>query len=105
MRFTPQLRDLKWLVDRPIAHRGLHNKAGGIWENTAPAFANAIKGNYAIECDLQISADGEAMVFHDAKLDEEDWPAHGLAGFEFDLRFQISVLPSLVRVSVVLSSW
>lgn len=68
MRFTPQLRDLKWLVERPIAHRGLHNKAAGIWENTESAFAGAIKGNYAIECDLQISADGEAMVFHDATL-------------------------------------
>ena len=68
MRFTPQLRDLKWLVERPIAHRGLHNKAGGIWENTEQAFEGAIKGHYAIECDLQISANGEAMVFHDETL-------------------------------------
>jgi glycerophosphoryl diester phosphodiesterase len=69
MRFTPQLRDLKWLVDRPIAHRGLHNKSKGILENTTTAFSGAIKNNYAIECDLQRSADGEAMVFHDESLD------------------------------------
>jgi glycerophosphoryl diester phosphodiesterase len=69
VRFTPQLRDLKWLVNRPVAHRGLHNKAKEIFENTSLAFAAAIKNNYAIECDLQISADGEAMVFHDEKLD------------------------------------
>ncbi len=68
MRFTPQLRDLKWLVERPIAHRGLHDKAARVWENTASSFLGAIKADYAIECDLQISADGEAMVFHDAKL-------------------------------------
>jgi glycerophosphoryl diester phosphodiesterase len=69
MRFTPQMRALDWLVARPIAHRGLHNKAKGIVENTASAFAGAIEANYAIECDLQISADGEAMVFHDETLD------------------------------------
>jgi glycerophosphoryl diester phosphodiesterase len=68
-RFTPQLRALDWLVKRPIAHRGLHKKAEGIIENTASAFAGALAENYAIECDLQMSSDGEAMVFHDEKLD------------------------------------
>ena len=37
-------------------------------ENTPSAFAAAIAGNYGIECDLQISADGEAMVHHDDAL-------------------------------------
>ncbi len=68
MRFTPQIRALDWLVARPIAHRGLHDKANGIIENTASAFAGAISQNYSIECDLQISSDGEAMVFHDDGL-------------------------------------
>ena len=40
----------------------------GIIENTPSAFAAAIAGNYAIECDLQITADGEAMVHHDEAL-------------------------------------
>ena len=44
MRFTPQLRELDWLVARPIAHRGLHAKSKGIIENTAGAFEAAIKG-------------------------------------------------------------
>ncbi len=57
---------LDWLTARPIAHRGLHG-AGAI-ENTASAFAAAIAGGYGIECDLQISADGEAMVHHDDAL-------------------------------------
>ena len=68
MRFSPQLRDLDWLVARPIAHRGFHNKTDVI-ENTQSAFAAAIKHDYAIECDVQLSADGEAMVFHDDDLD------------------------------------
>src|SRR5436190_10793123 len=69
MRFTPQLRAFDWLVARPIAHRGLHAKSKGIIENTAGAFEAAIKGNYAIECDVQLTADGEAIVFHDDELD------------------------------------
>jgi glycerophosphoryl diester phosphodiesterase len=59
---------LTWLTARPIAHRGLHDAAAGIVENTASAFQAAIAGRYGIECDLQISADGEAMVHHDDVL-------------------------------------
>lgn len=59
---------LDWLTARPVAHRGLHDAANGVIENTASAFAAAIAGNYAIECDLRVSADGEAMVYHDAAL-------------------------------------
>src|SRR5947208_2916388 len=57
-----------WLTARPVAHRGLHDAANGVIENTPSAFAAAVAGNYAIECDLQITADGEAMVHHDATL-------------------------------------
>lgn len=57
-----------WLTARPIAHRGLHDAAAGIVENTASGFAAAIAGGYGIETDLQISVDGEAMVHHDDAL-------------------------------------
>ncbi len=67
MRFSPQLRDLSWLVARPIAHRGLHSKKK--IENTESAFAAALKHNYTIECDLQLTADGKAVVFHDDEVD------------------------------------
>jgi glycerophosphoryl diester phosphodiesterase len=59
---------LEWLTARPIAHRGLHDAAAGVIENTASAFRAAIERNYGIETDLQISADGEAMVHHDEAL-------------------------------------
>ncbi len=60
--------DLDWLTARPIAHRGLHDAANGVIENTAPAFTAAIAAGFGIETDLQISADGEAMVHHDDAL-------------------------------------
>ena len=62
-------RALKFLTARPIAHRGLHDFDAGVVENTASAFAAAIAGDYAIECDLQITRDSEAVVFHDDTLE------------------------------------
>jgi glycerophosphoryl diester phosphodiesterase len=59
---------LDWLSARPIAHRGLHNAAAGLIENTAGAVKAAIAAGYGIEVDVQISADGEAMVHHDDVL-------------------------------------
>ena len=59
---------LSWLTARPVAHRGLHDPAQGIVENTASAALAAIAGRYAIEADLQVSADGEAVVHHDDTL-------------------------------------
>jgi glycerophosphoryl diester phosphodiesterase len=56
-----------WLTARPIAHRGLHSH-NGVIENTAAAAAAAIAKNYAIECDVRRTKDGDAVVFHDATL-------------------------------------
>jgi glycerophosphoryl diester phosphodiesterase len=57
-----------WLIARPVAHRGLHDATRGVIENTPTSVAAAIAANYAIEVDLQITADGEAMVHHDDNL-------------------------------------
>jgi len=57
-----------WLTARPIAHRGLHDAAAGRVENTIGAAEAAIAAGFAIECDVQLSRDGEAMVFHDDSL-------------------------------------
>src|SRR3954469_21131557 len=58
----------KWLTARPVAHRGLHDAARGILENMPAAAQAAINGNFAIECDIQLTSDGEAMVHHDNAL-------------------------------------
>ena len=48
------------------AHRGLWGK--GIAENSLSAFAHAVEEGYGIELDVQFSADGEVVVFHDESL-------------------------------------
>lgn len=61
--------DLGWLVAKPIAHRGLHGLEPGVIENSGSAALAAIDGGFGIECDVQLTADGEAVVFHDFVLD------------------------------------
>lgn len=64
---SPHMVD--WLRERPIAHRGLHNQAKKIFENTLTACAAAVRRDYSIEVDLQPSSDGVPMVFHDYELE------------------------------------
>ncbi|WP_061936269.1 glycerophosphodiester phosphodiesterase family protein [Aureimonas sp. AU22] len=60
--------DLGWLTAQPIAHRGLHDRARGIPENSMAAFRAAIENGYAIECDIHRTSDGVPVVFHDHDL-------------------------------------
>lgn len=53
----------------PLAHRGLHDIGVGVPENSLLAFRGAVAGGYGIELDVQLAADGQAMVFHDDTLD------------------------------------
>jgi glycerophosphoryl diester phosphodiesterase len=62
------MRAPDWLTARPVAHRGLHDAARGIIENMPAAVQAAIAGNFSIEVDIQLTADGEAMVHHDGAL-------------------------------------
>lgn len=48
------------------AHRGLHGD--GIPENSLAAFAKAVENGHGLELDVQLSADGKVMVFHDDTL-------------------------------------
>jgi glycerophosphoryl diester phosphodiesterase len=57
-----------WLTRAIYAHRGFHDRAAGRIENSASAFAAAIAAGLGIECDVQRSRDGQAMVFHDDDL-------------------------------------
>jgi glycerophosphoryl diester phosphodiesterase len=58
---------MKWIKDRPIAHRGLH-KGFDIPENSISAFKRAINSNYAIELDVRFTKDEKIVVFHDKNL-------------------------------------
>ena len=64
---APEPARVAWLRGQVYAHRGLHGP--GVVENSPGAFAAAIDAGIGIECDIQPSADGRAVVFHDAMLD------------------------------------
>lgn len=52
----------------PIAHRALHDPSAGRAENSLEAVKAAVAAGYGIEVDVQLTADGEAVVFHDEEL-------------------------------------
>ena len=64
---APKPERVDWLADATYAHRGMHG--GSVVENSPAAFAAAIQRGLGIECDVQRSRDGQAMVFHDWELD------------------------------------
>lgn len=64
---APDPARVAWIGSHAFAHRGLHGP--GVPENSPAAFAAAIKRGMGIECDVQRSSDGQAMVFHDWELD------------------------------------
>ncbi|MGA0564888.1 glycerophosphodiester phosphodiesterase family protein [Ancylobacter sp. VNQ12] len=75
-----------WLTARPVAHRALHDAARGVIENTPSAVDAALAHDFAIEVDIQLSSDGEAMVFHDDTLERltlASGPAHALTAAQF----------------------
>ena len=59
-------KEVSWIIETPIAHRGLDN--GSIPENSMAAFRNAIEKGYTIELDVQFTKDKELIVFHDDDL-------------------------------------
>ncbi|ENZ81645.1 MULTISPECIES: glycerophosphodiester phosphodiesterase [Caulobacter] len=56
------------LFEPPVAHRGLWTPDGAP-ENSLAAFQAACAHGYGIELDVQLTADGEAVVFHDDRLE------------------------------------
>jgi len=64
---TPRLPDV--FLARPLAHRALHDVTDGRPENSRAAIRAAMDHGYGIEIDVQLSADHQAMVFHDYALD------------------------------------
>jgi len=65
------------------AHRGLHTEDKQVPENSISAFIAAHEGNYGVELDVQLSKDGQVVIFHDddlkrvcnieARVNSKDW--------------------------------
>ncbi len=75
---APDERRVAWLREADYAHRGLHGAS--LTENSTGAFDAAIAAGFGIECDVQRSSDGHAVVFHDFELDrltDESGPVDG----------------------------
>jgi glycerophosphoryl diester phosphodiesterase len=91
--------ELERLGAVPFAHRGLHG--GALVENSGGAIAAAVARGCGIELDVQLSRDGEAMVFHDYELDRltiEQGPLAGRSAAELQaIRLYIGneVMPRL----------
>ncbi len=58
----------KPFMGRSFAHRGLHTPDKAVPENSPAAFRAAVAAGYGIELDIQLSADGQVVVFHDDTL-------------------------------------
>jgi glycerophosphoryl diester phosphodiesterase len=59
--------DYGWLLKTPIAHRGLHNNKD-VPENSLLSIERSVEHNFPIEIDVQMTADGKIIVFHDDDL-------------------------------------
>ncbi|MDP4195357.1 MAG: glycerophosphodiester phosphodiesterase family protein, partial [Bacteroidota bacterium] len=58
---------MNWLLDTPIAHRGLFDNVK-IPENSLTSFQAAVDSGFPIELDVRILSDGHLVVFHDHAL-------------------------------------
>jgi glycerophosphoryl diester phosphodiesterase len=91
-------------LSRPLTHRGYHDRARGIIENSASAVSAAVAAGYGIEIDLQLSSDGVPMVFHDETLDRltdkaGDLNAHTAAELQqLPLKGCTDTIPTLAQI-------
>lgn len=60
--------DISFLLQSPIAHRGLHNATKNIPENSFAAFQYALIKKVPVEFDIRLLKDGQIVVYHDATL-------------------------------------
>lgn len=60
--------DMMAFMNIHYAHRGLHKDKNIAPENSLAAFELAVKNNYGIELDVQLSKDNVPVVFHDYTL-------------------------------------
>ena len=61
-------KDKKPFMYKNFAHRGLHKKDKTVPEHSLAAFERASAYGYGMELDVQLSKDGQVVVFHDDTL-------------------------------------
>lgn len=102
-----KMKDLTFLKDNLIAHRGYHNMKNKIPENSIPAFKKAIRYNYTIELDVHLTKDNKLVVFHDDNLKRvcgvnkiiEDCTYDELLKYNlFDTKYKIPLFEEVLRL-------
>ncbi|MBQ6263610.1 MAG: glycerophosphodiester phosphodiesterase [Clostridia bacterium] len=64
----PKEEKVRPFYGRNIAHRGLFSADQTVPENSLAAFSRACESGYGMELDVQLSRDGQVVVFHDDTL-------------------------------------
>ena len=99
--------ELRQLIAKPFAHRGLHGS--GRIENSRAAFQAAIEARHGIELDVQITGDGQAIVFHDEwlhRLSVDEGVVRGRTAAELArirLRDSDETIPSLPEILALIA--
>jgi glycerophosphoryl diester phosphodiesterase len=108
MQLSPSREaELRALIAKPFAHRGLHGAA--VPENSRAAFEAAIEARHGIELDVQASGDRQAMVFHDeelGRLAEEEGFLRGRSAAELKrirLRDCDETIPTLPQILALIA--
>lgn len=78
------MKDLTWIKERLIAHRGLHRLDKKVPENSKTSFALCIEKDYGIECDVNVLKDGTVVVFHDKDLKRLTHRSEALMAVTYD---------------------
>ncbi|MFN6936082.1 MAG: glycerophosphodiester phosphodiesterase family protein [Tsuneonella sp.] len=99
---APDPARVGWLKGCEYAHRGLHSDTVG--ENSPAGFAGAIARGMGIECDVQETRDGRAMVYHDWTLERLTGESGPVAGRDAEELGQVALaiggdpIPTLEKV-------
>ena len=85
---------MEWLY----AHRGLHDNAEKVPENSLIAFRKAVEGGFGIELDVQMSRDGVPVVFHDFTLKRMCGVEGRVCDYSYDELRRFSLIGSGERI-------
>lgn len=84
-----------WLVERPIAHRGLHGGPEAAQENSMAAFRRAVEHDVPFELDVQLTRDGRLAIVHNETAPSADGGSIRVADAALE---QLSTLTTLQAV-------
>ncbi len=85
-------------LGRNFAHRGLHSEDQSVPENSLKAFALAAEAGYGMELDVQLSRDGQVVVFHDDTLDRACGVASRVDELDYDELKTLSLFGTEERI-------